>query len=484
MQMSKGKLPQAVAAVVLAVVMIVMPFLSVFFVGIFLPSQYGETYYAELYDMYLRLRNTNGNKVVVIGNSNVAFGVDSALMESLLREGGLDYSVCNFGLYGSLGTRMMLELSRGYIGEGDIVIFVPEIAEQPLSLYFSAEEAWYALDSGMEMFGDFSGEMRGALAGGFFGYVAKKYALFREGEPASPSGVYAHSSFDDNCDLKNYDRPHNVMDGGTDVNNPVVLEESFYTKEFVDYVNEYYREISARGAAMFYSFPPMNRQSVKEYSQEKVESFYQFVAQCFDFPVMSDIDDCIMESGWFYDSNFHLNAAGMTVRTVNLVNDLKNQFGNTTKTDVALPEMPLVPDPDIEGEGDNSCADCFTYRREGNYYVIDGLTEKGRDARTLVVPYQVDGLYIKSFLPSVFAGNKTVRSIVVQQNIGMLYDGSFDGCSALDQIFLMHSDPSGISVGYGLRDGASFRICVPADALGAFKNDYFWGNYADILYAA
>lgn len=214
MQMSKGKLPQAVAAVVLAVVMIVMPFLSVFFVGIFLPSQYGETYYAELYDMYLRLRNTNGNKVVVIGNSNVAFGVDSALMESLLREGGLDYSVCNFGLYGSLGTRMMLELSRGYIGEGDIVIFVPEIAEQPLSLYFSAEEAWYALDSGMEMFGDFSGEMRGALAGGFFGYVAKKYALFREGEPASPSGVYAHSSFDDNCDLKNYDRPHNVMDGG------------------------------------------------------------------------------------------------------------------------------------------------------------------------------------------------------------------------------------------------------------------------------
>ena len=165
----RGKMWRTAVTIIVSVLAIIMPFIVVFFVGICTPPQYADTYYGELHDMYARLKQAEGKKVVVVGNSNVAFGVDSALMEGLLKSGDLDYTVCNFGLYGSIGTKVMLDLSRDNIGEGDIVIFVPEISNQLLSLYFSAEEAWYALDSDMDMFWEFGNDVRGTLVGGFFG---------------------------------------------------------------------------------------------------------------------------------------------------------------------------------------------------------------------------------------------------------------------------------------------------------------------------
>lgn len=483
MQKANGKLLKKIAAVALAVVIMAMPFLSVFFTGIFLPPQYGQTYYAELAKMYARLKGAQGKKVVVIGNSNVAFGVDSALMEELLCGAGLDYTVCNFGLYGSLGTKMMLDLSADCIGEGDIVIFSPEIAAQPLSLYFSAEEAWYALDADLSMYYAFPDEVRGTLAGAFFSYTSKKYLQYKSGSPAEASGVYALSSFDEHCDLKNYSRPYNIMPGGADANNPVNFDTSLFGDGFADYVNEYYLKIQKKGAEMYLTFPPVNEQAVSEASLAAANDFYSYAEEFFLFPVMSDISRCIMPSGWFYDSNFHLNEAGMTVRTVQLVNDIKNQLGNTTKTDVVLPEMPVAPQPGVEGEGDNSCADCFTYSLEGNSYTITGLTAQGAECTELVIPYQVDGLYVTAFLPSVFAGNTVIESVTVQQNISVLYDRSFEGCTSLEKLILLHEDPADISVGYSLTEGASFNIYVPEDALGSFKNNYFWGSYADILRA-
>lgn len=469
------------ATVIISVLAVILPFVAVFFVGICTPPQYADTYYGELHDMYARLKQTEGKKVVIVGNSNVAFGVDSALMEELLREGGLDYTVCNFGLYGAIGTRAMLDLSRGQIGEGDIVIFVPEISEQLLSLYFSAEEMWYALDSGMDMFMSFDNDVRGTLVGGFFGYTAKKYAQWRSGEPAKPSGVYAHASFDGRCDLKNYGRPYNIMPGGADANNPIALQPSVFGGDFIDYVNGYCADISARGAEMYYSFPPINREGVADASEQTLDEFFSFVSQSFNFPVISDISDYIMDKEWFYDSNFHLNSSGMTVRTVRLVNDIKNQLGNTTKTEAVLPEKPVMPDPGIEGEGDNSCADCFTYEQDGNYYIITGLTEKGRTQKNIVVPYQVDGLYVREFIAQTFAGNTAVESITVQANIGVLYDGSFDGCTNLKEVVLKHTSPLDISVGYSLTRGWDGAIYVPKESLGAFTNNYFWGVYADVL---
>ena len=468
-----------IVKVVLVIFAVVVPFFSVFFLGIFLPSQYNETYYGELSAMYSRLNETEGNKIVVIGNSSVPFGVNSALCERLLRDGGENYSVCNFGLYGALGTKMMLDLSEDCLKDGDIVVFAPELTAQTLSLYFSPREAWYALDVEMSLYRKFPWKDRKRLIGSYSDYVSGKYRYYRSGRAAEPSGVYARASFDERCDLVGYEREYNVMKDGADENNPIVLSPSLYDAEFIAYVNSYYAGIRKKGVKMYYSFPPMNEAALVKTDLNDVDEFYSFIHESFDFPIMSDIENRIMEKEFFYDSNFHLNQSGMIHHTVNLVDDLKNQLGNTRKTEIVLPEKPVMPDESVEGEGDNSCADCFTYRREGNYYFIDGLTQAGAERSKLIIPYQVNGLYVKGFSASVFEGNEKTEEITLQENITAVSDGSFDGCKNLKKIILTHQKPSALSVGYYFLKGTNARIYVKNEHVNAFINDYFWGYYAN-----
>lgn len=464
------------AALVLLVVII--PFVVVLLVGLLLPVQYSDTFYGELSEMYHRLATTEGKKIVIIGNSSVAFGVNSALCEELLQESGEDYTVCNFGLYGALGTKMMLDLAKDCLHEGDIVVFAPELATQTLSLYFSAQEAWYALEGDIGLFWKFTGTDLAKLAGNFADYTAQKYSLYTSGQAAQPSGIYARASFDAHCDLLATDREYNIMPDGVDANNPIVLSSSLFSADFIDYVNEYYADIRQKGVQMYYSFPPMNEAAIQENDQESIDELYSFVRESFDFPVISDIESRFMAKEYFYDSNFHLNQSGMIHHTVNLVNDLKNQLGNTSKTEVALPEKPIAPDASIVGEGDNSCADCFTYQRDGNYYIIDGLTEAGMERSSLIVPYQVNGLYVKGFTSSVFAGNKTIEEITLQENITTVSSDSFDGCKSLKKIILTHTEPSALSVGYYFLNGTNAKVYVPSECVSSFVNDYFWGVYA------
>ena len=467
-----------ILSVVLVFFAVAILFVPVLFAGIFLPPRYGGTYYGELSEMYRRLEKTEGKKIVVIGNSSVPFGVDSALCERLLKESGEDYSVCNFGLYGALGTKMMLDLSKSCMKRGDIVVFAPELTYQTLSLYFSAKEAWYALDGYMGLIWKFKGEDLGKLAGNYVGYAAGKYKLYRSGEAVEPSGIYARASFDERCDLTANGREYNVMSGGTDENNPIVLSPSLFDADFIAYVNSYGKDLRKRGVKVYYSFPPMNGDSMRDADPSAADELYSFIRDSFDFPVMSDIESRIMDKEYFYDSNFHLNRSGMILHTVNLVNDIKNQLGNTRKTEIVLPEKPLVPDESIEGEGDNSCAGFFTYRRDGNYYVLDGLTEEGAAKSKLIIPYQVNGLYVKGFLPSVFEGNGKIEEITLQENVKTVSYGSFSGCRNLKKIILTHEKPSDLSVGFFFLKGTNAKIYVKREFVNGFINDYFWGYYA------
>lgn len=97
--------------------------------GFLLPAQYGDTFMGELKYKVRYLDEAPGPRIVLVGGSGVAFGVDSALMERELP----GYTVVNFGMYAALGTTVMLDLSQELIRSGDIVILIPEQQAQTLS---------------------------------------------------------------------------------------------------------------------------------------------------------------------------------------------------------------------------------------------------------------------------------------------------------------------------------------------------------------
>ena len=127
-----------------------VPF-SLLLIGFLQPSYYGEAYYAELADMYDRLYETQGKKIVIVGGSNVAFGVNGELLEESLRQMDQHYTVCPFGLYAAVGTSAMLDLSADALGEGDVVILAVEPSSETMSTYFGATAFWKCTEDAPQM---------------------------------------------------------------------------------------------------------------------------------------------------------------------------------------------------------------------------------------------------------------------------------------------------------------------------------------------
>lgn len=69
------------------------------------------------------LANTQSPRIIVIGGSSVAFGVDSRRIKD-----SLGLNVVNFGLHGGIGVRYMLEDYLAYARTGDIVLMPIEYA--------------------------------------------------------------------------------------------------------------------------------------------------------------------------------------------------------------------------------------------------------------------------------------------------------------------------------------------------------------------
>ncbi|MDE7384896.1 MAG: hypothetical protein K2M84_03955, partial [Anaeroplasmataceae bacterium] len=126
----------------LFIMLLTIPFIITISVVENTKDQYDNTYLAELKDKISLLKNTKEKKIILVGGSSLPFGIRSDLIEQELPE----YKVVNFGLYATLGTKAMMDLSKINIQEGDIVILSPELNSQTYSLYFNPKSILQALD--------------------------------------------------------------------------------------------------------------------------------------------------------------------------------------------------------------------------------------------------------------------------------------------------------------------------------------------------
>ncbi len=67
------------------------------------------------------LDNTPSPRIVFVGGSNLAFGLDSKRIED-----SFNLPVLNYGLHAGIGLKFMVDDVEQYVRKGDIVIFVPE----------------------------------------------------------------------------------------------------------------------------------------------------------------------------------------------------------------------------------------------------------------------------------------------------------------------------------------------------------------------
>lgn len=459
--------------IVFCVMLLIFP--ALLFTGVFLlPVQYEETFLGELKYKWKLLSETEQKKIVFVGGSSVAFGIDSAL----IRQEFPEYEVVNFGMYAALGTKTMLDLSADQIGAGDVVIMIPEQQEQTLSLYFNGEYLWQALDGAFYLLRELPPEDYGKLLGTLPHFSAEKWKRTLTGTKFDVPEVYQRSSFNLYGDLVSEKAACNIMPDGFDRQMPIELDKNLPGEEFAAYLNSYAEEALKRGAAVWYHFCPMNRAAVK--NPEEIEDYYEELYEKLEFPIAGDPKDCLMEPGWFYDTNFHLNSSGKTVYTKQMVKDLKAVFGDSSPTKIDLPAMPeLFCRTEEEPVLDNSDSGYFLWELKDGEAVLTGLTEEGKEQKELTVPFSVEGCTVRRLYAKLFCGNTKIEKVILQNNISWIENGAFEGCSRLKAIVLLEKDPSRCLVGEGLLDGTDSRILVPAEAQDAYRLHYSWSVYGD-----
>ena len=397
--------------------------------GFGLPAQFGDTFMGELKSKYERLKETPGKRIVLVGGSGVAFDCDSAMIDEFFPS----YEVVNFGMYAGLGTKAVMDLSRSYIHEGDIVILSPEQSRQTLSDYFNGEYMWQAADGAFGMLRNIKSENFETMLGNFPRFALEKLNYVMKGQKPQTDSIYQKKSFNTYGDIELDTCRENILPNGYDVNQKVRFTEDVVQPEFMDYMNDWAKRLEKKGAVVWYRYCPVNKLSVED--MDDLAAYDVFLRQKLDFPVIGNPENSLMEAEWFFDTNFHLNQPGKEVNTVQLIRDMKAMLGDDRAVTVELPEKP---------------------HRTWGEVSAETRIWTAKDSET-------------------YQGEET---IVIPENVTQIEDYAFSNCAGLKQIVLEQKDPSKCIVGQHLLDGTGAEILVPQMSVDSYKRNYFWSVYA------
>ena len=81
-----------------------------------------NTYLSSYLDKIKLIEKVENKRIIFIGGSNLAFGLDSSMIEKEF----LGYKIINMGLHGGIGIKYLLEDCKKYLKKGDVLVIVPE----------------------------------------------------------------------------------------------------------------------------------------------------------------------------------------------------------------------------------------------------------------------------------------------------------------------------------------------------------------------
>lgn len=279
-------------------------------------SQYRYSYQASLIDKVHRLESIEEPKIILVGHSNVSFGIQSWILES---EMGMP--VVNLGLHGGLGNAYHEQIAKLGINEGDIVVIChttfaddDTIGNTPL--------AWITYDCNNELWPIIRPKDYLDMLKAYPNYLKKVIVLWLLGKGNQDAGgVYSRSAFNKYGDVV-YKPSDRQMDVDTFfAETPIPVPE--INDICVNRLNEFNEYITDRGAAMVVAGYPIAYGKYAEFAKEDFEKFQVDLDSVLDCDIISNYTDYFYSYDLFYNTALHLTTEGARIRTEQLVSDLK-----------------------------------------------------------------------------------------------------------------------------------------------------------------
>jgi hypothetical protein len=285
-----------------------------------------DNYLAAVLEKDRLIRTTPSPKIILVGGSNLAFGIDSRMMED-----SLNVRVVNMGLYAKLGLRYMLAQVKPYIQRGDIVLIVPEYDQ----FYGDFSEGDQTLNTALlyappDRIRDFVKSysvievvLRPRVENvrqSFFQAAASAFGVKNKYFPPDTNPVYNRHSFNQYGDV--------VSHLGKKSMNP----DSIYVKELpppkdfnrrtLNELNEIGDASRERGAHAYFLFPSYIDRSFS-INTGAIGWLTNRLSKGMNVPILGSASDFVYPSSWFFDTRFHLNELGRGPRTVKMIEILR-----------------------------------------------------------------------------------------------------------------------------------------------------------------
>lgn len=308
--LSYEKMKLLLKKIVVLILLIIILFIGLSFYAFhFVFPQYSQGYDAALMDKMERLESIKEPKIILVGSSNLAFGMNSEKLEDVFQ-----MPVVNMGLHGALGNSFEEKELIGNVNSGDIVVICHHDYSTDNSIE-NTEIAWITIENHYDLWylvGDNWWEMMKA----FPNYMLNSIWLYMHDEGnRSIEGSYSRNSFNKWGDISTI-REH--KDFALDPDSS--LQVSTATALRLNKLNQY---IESKNASMVIAAYPIVMNNLAS-DKERYHMFQQNLENNMDCAVISEFEDYIMDDKYFFDTPLHLTSEGAEIRTEKLILDLSN----------------------------------------------------------------------------------------------------------------------------------------------------------------
>ena len=287
--------------------------------------QYENGYNASLIDKVERLESIDEPKIVLLGHSSLAFGIDSERIEE-----AFGMPVVNMGLHGGNGNAFHEEMAKYNVAQGDIYIICHSDYDDD-NVIQDAMTAWSSIENHLNLWKILRVNDIGTMAKSFPIYLKHCLGYHSAGTGnQDPGGLYARSAFNEYGDVALL-REGNQYTFEGEVVPPGIGDAA------VDRINELNGYLARRGATLLVAGYPIGNGNVTAEAAE-FEAFQEQLADRLDCPVISNYADYMFDYRYFYDTNLHLNTEGVALRTGQLISDIKRWKSTGTDADMDMDE--------------------------------------------------------------------------------------------------------------------------------------------------
>lgn len=291
------------------IVKLVVLFGLVFLFCYHVSGQFEEEYNGALIDKVERLKSIEEPKIVLLGNSNVAFGFQSELIE---KEFGMP--VVNMGVHGGLGNMFHEEMARLNVTKGDIYVLCHTSYDDP-SVIVDPVLAWTTVENNFELYEIFRKEDIWPMIKAYPIYLKKCLERYSQDYEMPPwDTVYSRKAFNQYGDVG--ERTESVFKTNSAIEVPKI------SKENIDRINDLAKWVEERGATLVVSAYPIAMGDKSPKAEEYIQ-FQRELEKVLECNLISDYTDYMYEYDCFLDTQHHLLSEPAADRTRQLICDLK-----------------------------------------------------------------------------------------------------------------------------------------------------------------